>query len=255
MVANLESRIGEQMSGGHGAAHGAHGGHGAKKGAKRKTHEVEKEHQEFYDSVLEEAFDWDWHRSTTHKHNDAYITALQEIKGKKDVVDQFSAEEALVDAIIKYRTEAGLPVSKDAEHRHHIYEEARELLEKYERDNKTSVDRLIKEGNLYKLLEAFHEKETQENIGKKVNYELNKKLPHGKDPDFYQGVLKAHGNYTGQHLSKGKLAKFGTREGLINAFSQLYGQEMSRMLEEYVKAEDHGGHGGGGHGGGSHGGH
>src|SRR3989338_808690 len=120
---SLERRIGDYMSGGHPAAHGDHGGHSAKKATKRKEHEVEPEHQKFYDDVLEQVFDWEWHRETTLKHNDAYISALQEIKGKKDVVDRFSAEEALVDAIIKYRSEAGLPVSKDAEHRHHIYNE------------------------------------------------------------------------------------------------------------------------------------
>ncbi len=251
---DLERRVGDYMSGGHPAVHGEHGGHGAKKATKRKEHDVEPEHQKFYDEVLEEVFDWKWHRETTLKHNDAYITSLQEIKGK-NVADRFSAEEALVDAIIKYRTEAGVPVSNKAEHRHHIYQEASALLDSYEKENKTSVDTLIKGGNLYKLLEKFHENESGENIGKKLNYELNKKLPHGKDPEFYQGLLKAHGNYTGQRFTKGKLARIGNRDGIISAFSQHYNIEMNRLLEEYVKEEKHDDHGHGAAHSGGHDGH
>lgn len=253
---DLERRIGDYMSGGHPAAHGDHGGHGAKKGGKRKTHEVEHEHQELYDKIIEDVFDHEWHRETVHKHNDAYIVALGEIKGKK-FADRFSAEEALVDAIIKYRSEAGLPVSKEKEHRHHVYQEVQQFLEKYGQETRQSVDTLIKEGNLYKIIEKFHEEETGTNINNKLNYELNKVLPHDKDPEFYQGIIKAHGNYTGQFFSKGKLARLGNRQGIIQAVSQVYTSEMNRMLEEYVKAEEgHADHGhGGGHGGGGHGGH
>lgn len=210
-----------------------------KKTRKRKVHEVEKEHQDLYDTIVEEVFDPEWHRNTVQQHNEAYFSAVTELKGKH-FTDRFEAEEALTDALIKYRTEAGLPVSKDPKHRHRIYGEVQQHLalmdqgKLYGEQLAGKVDSFIREGNAYKLLELLHEREMQENISEKVKYEVEKRLPHEKDPDFYQGILKAHGKYTGRYYNKGELAKFGHRDQLVERFSKLYSTEMTRMMEDYV---------------------
>lgn len=209
-----------------------------KKGRKKRTHEVEKEHQDLYDTLIEEVFDPDWHRNTIQQHNDAYITAATELKGKK-FGDRFEAEEALVDALIKYRTEAGLPVSKDTKHRHHIYDEVKHFLDSIDKGEAGQelagkVDYLVKEGNASELLRLLHENEKQKNISGKITYELEKRLPRDKNPEFYQGLLKAHGNYTGKYFRKGDLAKYGHRDNILKGVAQLYSAEMNRMIEEYV---------------------
>ncbi len=213
---------------------------GKKKGRKKRTHEVEKEHQDLYDTIIEEVFDPEWHRETIQQHNDAYFTAATELKGKR-FDDRFEAEESLVDALIKYRTEAGLPISKDPKHRHRIYDEVRQFLDSLDKGELAGgelagkVDYLIREGNAYELLKIIHEQEKQQNIGGKVRYELEKRLPRDKGPEFYQGLLKAHGNYTGKYFRKGELAKYGQRENILKGVSQLYSTEMNRMMEEYVE--------------------
>lgn len=231
----LEDYIaGERMSG---QGHGEHG----KKGSKRKTHEVEENQQNLYDKVMEEVFDPEFHRETTQKHNDAYISAVGNLKGKR-FDDRFEAEEALTDAVIKYRTEAGLPVSKEPEHRHHIYQEVRELLEladsgKMGDQLAGKIDHLIREGNLYRLLDIIHQREKTRNIKGKIDYLLNKYVPHDKEPEFYQGLVKAHGNDVGRYFKKGDLARLGNRETIIKTLANHYDTEMERIMEDYVDAQ------------------
>lgn len=253
---DLERRIGDYMSGGHPAAHGDHGGHGAKHGTKRKRHnDVGKEHQEMYDKIVEEIFDPADHRKITQAHNDAYISSIATLKGK-EFDNRFDAEEALVDALIKYRKETGIPVSEDAEHRHYVYNEVRGLLEGLNQEGQLAgkVDQTIREGNLYELFGIIHRNETHKKITGKIEYKLNKELPHDQEPEFYQGVLKAHGNHVGRFYKKAELAKQGNKNQLIANFKGFYDAEIDRMLEDYVDTHkkshaDHGAdHGDGGHG-------
>ncbi|MFA6888712.1 MAG: hypothetical protein WC254_04425 [Candidatus Woesearchaeota archaeon] len=231
MTNTIDQYVGENMSS-HAAAHGSHGSK-----LKKKHEDIEAEHQEVFDEIVNDAFDETWHRETTQTHNDAYITAMGTLKGKK-FTDRPEAEEALIDAIIKYRTASGVPVSSDSKHRHYLHQELKQVIERIEKDSqgKVTIDTLIKEGNTYKILEAIHQEELSRNIGSKVGYEIDKRLPHDQDPDFYQGIVRAYGNYTGKFFSKGKQAKYGNRDTLVTLFTQLYEPEVTRRIDEYVKA-------------------
>ena len=236
------------MSGddGHGTAHGAsHGARGGSKGTKRTPHEVKKEHQDLYDKVIE-SFDPEFHIETTKKHNKAYGKVVGEL-ADKTYETEHEAAKALTDVLIKYRKEAGLPVSDAEEHKPHIYNQVRQLMDAAKQgkfgDSFKDLESIYKSGKLMQFFNVIHQRETSESISAKVSYNLHELIPEDQEPEVYQGILAAHGNYVGHKFSKGDLAAAGNKGDLVDRMLKQYSIEVDRMITEAKPKKGHDGHG------------
>ena len=219
---------------------GGHGGaHQEKKSEKRKTHDVDPKHQAILDDILENVFDRNDYIETTEKYAAAYGNAVKSITDKKfhTVKD---AEEALTDALIKYRKEAGIPVSDDPQHRHIVYNELHSLL--YEQLAKEQgmggvegVRKKLLSGKAYELFDIIHRNELNTTLTGRVKYKLHQTIGDDLEPDDYQGIMKAHGNYTGQFYSRGKLAELGNKAAVVRNIASLYVPEMERQVTDVAK--------------------
>jgi hypothetical protein len=245
---SLDQRVGDYMSGdgGHSAHGGSHGTHGGQpKGKKRGKHEVAKEHQDLYDKIIE-SFDPEFHIATTKNHNKAYGKVVSDL-ADKTYETEHEAAKALTDVLIKYRKEAGLPVSDKDEHKPHIYNEVRQLMNAAKQgkfgDSFKDLESMYKSGRLMQFFNAIHQKETTEAISAKVSYNLHELIPDDQDPEVYQGILGAHGNYVGHKFSKGDLAAAGNKPDLVDRMLKQYGVEVDRMITEAKPKKGHDGHG------------
>ena len=207
-----------------------------KKAEKKKVHEVEGKHQDVLDTILEKEFDRKWHVETTHKHSNAYIEAISGLKDKT-FNNRFEAEEAFVDVLIKYRKEAGIPVSDKKEDRHRLYSEVQSILNELNSDGqlKGKIDKYIKEGKAYEIFGMIHSNEEYKTFEGKKNYIVQKSIAHDQDPDDYRGIAKAVGKYTGTFFKPGQLASMGKRDAIVNLVKNLYDSEMSRQVDDVAK--------------------
>ena len=171
-----------------------------------------------------------------HKlHADAYIEAAQALKGKY-ATHQDEAAEHLADALLTYRKEAKLPGSDVGEEdRHHIIGQVKNYFNLLERNN-VSVDSLIREGKIDELFKHVTNIEKNSDLRGKLEYELGKSLEHGKDPEFYQGIVKTHYDARGLKISKGKVAKLGNRDSILEMMIGDYNDRISSAIEAHTNS-------------------
>ena len=246
---DLERRIGDYMSGGHPATHGHEKEFETET---RKPYEVSDEAQTLYKTIIKDSFKPKVHRETIKKHEKAHQKALEVLiekteKFEKDQhghIDEFNVKEALAHALIKYKKEAGLPVSEEEGDFHQSYQAVDTMIERLRQEGKIDVDNLINEGKYSDLLRIIHQNE----------YERVKK---GR-LTFYKELVKAHLNETGHEMSEGELGKIGRSELIEHLLIPYHDQKMATALKTYTgeKAKEyHKAHADHGHGGGHGGGH
>ncbi len=215
----------------------------------REPFKVPEEEQKLYQSIIKGVFKPKWHKDTHRKHNKAHTAALKTLQEKVEefeksagYIDEVKEREALAHALIKYRKEAGIPVSEKEEDFHRAYAEVDMYLDsmKDQHGNKLRVDEVIKAGNIEDLLHRIHKTELARTVASKVKYQLHNKVKPGKEAKHYQNLFKAYANETGQDIDESDIAKIG-RDELIDALMQHYESKMGKVMEKYTahKAKDY----------------
>lgn len=232
MTADLENVVGDCMS----SNRSKEGIHSSGKGIKRKLHEVAQAHQALYDELLR-SFDPVFHRKVTGQHNRAYGKVIGDLTDQ-EFDNEDDAVKAVADALVLYRRHAGIPTIGDKDEKDLIYREVRELFSHAKKggfgETLKGVESLYKSGNLYQLFNQIHQRETSKTITARVENSLYDLIPEDEEPELYQGLLKAHGNYIGHEFSPGDLAAAGNRESLIEQMKELYKSDVERQILKYV---------------------
>ena len=138
--------------------------------AEKKKYEFEDEHKKTYEKAIS-AVNLEDHIKKAIQHQDAWAPALAVLKGKK-VTHIDDGVEMLTDAVIKYRKEAGIPVSDDPKHRHYIVSEIEGLLNREDFVKKLGGDpeALLKMGDGHLVLAEILKYEKGNDLNGKINY-------------------------------------------------------------------------------------
>ena len=228
------------------AGHGSHGGHGTENvdGGEEETevkYDVPEDMIKLYKRILR-AVPIKEHIQGHKKHMRAHGIAL---KSLVDVVDREypqtrnEAEEILADALITYRKEAGLPNVEDRKQRHYVIGDIQRIFNQLEENGKINVQELVKGGKLDELLRILTENEKNTDLGRKVEYEMGKLIPHEKEHTFYQDLIKAHAKTTGAYFSEGDIAGMSNRRGAMNLLKGVYNDKIQDRLNRYKPGGEH----------------
>ena len=151
--------------------------------------------------------------------------------GKQYPTNPSEAEEILADALIKYRTEAKHPAATtDPEARHYIINHLREFFRHLEQQGKLDFEALVKAGKIDELFKILADHDKKTDLDAKVSYEIGKLIPHEKEPDFYQNLIKAHGQTKELPLSPGEIAEMGSRDRLLGTLIHSYQCQIHNLL-------------------------
>ncbi|MEM4637927.1 MAG: hypothetical protein QXK76_02810 [Candidatus Woesearchaeota archaeon] len=194
--------------------------------------EYNEEHEKLYEKMLN-AVPLDYRVKKTIKHRNAFADALKLFENK-EFSTLHEGIEALTDALIAYRKKAGLPVSEDKEHRHNYFSEVRGFLEAYSKEAGKDVLNILKEGDIHQLFLQLVETDKARDLEGKIDYELRKILPEGKEMDFYKGLVHYHAKLNpARKYTKGEIARLSSYEGILGLLKKSYELEIQNKLKDY----------------------
>lgn len=191
-------------------------------------------HKKVYDAAMK-AVDLEEHVKRTIKHRDAWAPALATLKGKK-IGHIDDGIEMLTDAVIKYRKEAGIPVSDDPQHRHYIVSEIEYFLgsEQFIQRLGGDPEKLLKEGQGHIILTEILKQERLKDLTGKLNYEMKKVIPRDADFDFYHGMAHYHASlHPTEDFSKGELAQRATKDNVLDMLAGSYEKQLQNKIKKY----------------------
>ncbi|GIU69722.1 MAG: hypothetical protein KatS3mg002_0958 [Candidatus Woesearchaeota archaeon] len=195
------------------------------------------EHEKIYEKMLN-AVPLDYRIKKTIKHRDAFSESLKIFQGK-EFTSLNEGIEALTDALIMYRKKAGMPVSDDKEHRHNYVSEVREFLNAYSKEAGKDVLNILKQGDIHTVFLQLVEADKARDLEGKVDYELRKILPEGKDMEFYKGIVHYHAKLNpSTKFTKGEIARLSSYEGILNLLKRSYQLELENKIKEYKPKKD-----------------
>ena len=200
--------------------------------AEEQNYKFEQKHKDLYEKA-KKAVNLEDHVKRVIKHRDAWAPALATMKGKK-VTHMDDGIEMLTDAVIKYRKEAGIPVSESKEHRHYIVSEIEHLLknENFVKSLGGDPEKLLKEGQGHLILTSILQQEQFKDLTGKINYEMKKIIPQDADFDLYHGMAHYHASlHPTEHYSKTDLAQLATKENMLAVLGDTYNKELDKKLK------------------------
>lgn len=226
------------------AGHGTHGGgHAAADDETEIDYKIPEDAMKLYKKIMR-AVPIKTHIEKHKTHIKAYSSALNDLVekiGKQYPTNPSEAEEILADALIKYRIEAKHPAAiNDPEARHYIIDQIRDLFGQLKRQGKLNPEEMIKAGKIDELFKILADQDKKSDLDAKISYEIGKLIPHEKEPDFYQNLIKAHGQTKNISLSNGEIAQMGNRDHVLGTLIQSYEQDVDQRIKRYKPKAEHG---------------
>lgn len=231
------------------AGHGGHGTQGGGHGQGEHSDEtdidynVPEDAMKLYKKIMK-AVPIKTHIAKHKTHIKAYSAALNDLVeriGAQYPSNPSEAEEILADALIKYRTEAKHPAATtDPEARHYVVNHIRMIFEQLQRQGKVDVEDYIKAGRIDDLFKILADHDKKSDLDAKVSYEIGKLIPHNKEPNFYQNLVKAYGKTKNIQLSEGDIATMGNRDHALGTLLNSYQQDIEHRIKAYKPKGEHG---------------